>query len=258
MAGIFITGATDGLGLAAARLLIEQGHSVTGHARNERRAEQLRRRLPGMADVLIADLSSRRQTVDLANRANRRGAFDAVIHNAGVGYREPRKITTEDGHAHVLAINVLAPYILTCLMDRPRRLVYLSSGMHHSGDADTRDMDWDRRPWNGAQAYSDSKLYDATLAFAVARLWPGVLSNALEPGWVPTKMGGPGAPDDIELAHITQAWLAAADDPAAKVSGRYFYHQKETAPAEDALDPAFQDELLLSLEELTSVPFPPR
>ncbi|MFJ8364208.1 SDR family NAD(P)-dependent oxidoreductase [Streptomyces sp. NPDC093984] len=256
MAHVFITGTTDGLGLAAARLLIEQGHTVTGHARNERRAEQLRERCPEMDTVLVADLSSRKQTVDLAEQANAGAPFDAVIHNAGIGYRERAKITTEDGHAHVLAVNVLAPYILTCLMRRPERLVYLSSGMHQGGRGDTRDLDWERRPWNGAQAYSDSKLYDATLAFAVARLWPDVLSNSLEPGWVPTKMGGPGAPDDITQAHITQAWLAVSEDPEAKVSGRYFYHRQEVPPSPAALDVGFQDDLLATLEELTSVPFP--
>ncbi|MEV5176937.1 SDR family NAD(P)-dependent oxidoreductase [Streptomyces flaveolus] len=256
MARVFITGSADGLGLAAARLLIQQGHTVTGHARNERRARQLRERLPGAEAVLVADLSSRKQTMDLAEQANEGAPFDAVIHNAGIGYRERAKITTEDGHAHVLAVNVLAPYILTCLMHRPKRLVYLSSGMHRGGRGDTRDMDWERRPWNGTQAYSDSKLYDATLAFAVARLWPDVLSNSLEPGWVPTRMGGPSAPDDITQAHLTQAWLAVSEDPEAKVSGRYFYHQKEMAPALAALDVGFQDDLLATLEEFTSVPFP--
>ncbi|MBV2353851.1 SDR family NAD(P)-dependent oxidoreductase [Streptomyces sp. J2-1] len=256
MARVFITGTTDGLGLAAARLLVEQGHTVIGHARNERRAQQLRERLPEAETVLAADLSSRKQTVRLAEQANELDPFDAVIHNAGVGYRERAKITTEDGHAHVLAINVLAPYILTSLMHRPKRLVYLSSGMHQGGRGDTRDLDWERRPWNGSQAYSDSKLYDATLAFAVARLWPEVLSNSLEPGWVPTKMGGPGAPDDITQAHITQAWLAVSEDPEAKVTGQYFYHQKEVPAALAALDTGFQDDLLATLEELTSVPFP--
>ncbi|MFF3256113.1 SDR family NAD(P)-dependent oxidoreductase [Actinacidiphila glaucinigra] len=256
MARVFITGTTDGLGLAAARLLAEQGHTVVGHARNERRAQQLRERLPEAETILMADLSSRKQTVRLAELANELDPFDAVIHNAGIGYRERSKVTTEDGHAHVLAVNVLAPYILTCLMHRPKRLVYLSSGMHHGGRVDTRDLDWERRPWNGSQAYSDSKLFDATLAFAVARLWPDVLSNSLEPGWVPTKMGGPGAPDDITQAHITQAWLAVSDDPEAKVSGQYFYHQKEVPPALAAMDTGFQDDLLATLEELTSVPFP--
>ncbi len=125
------------------------------------------------------------------------------------------------GLAHVFAINVLAPYLLTALMARPDRLVYLSSGMARGGDADLDDPQWIARRWNGSQAYSDSKLFDVLLAFGVARRWPDVLSNSVEPGWVPTKMGGAGAPDDLSLAPITQAWLAVSDEPAAKTTGRH-------------------------------------
>ncbi|MEV5177301.1 hypothetical protein AB0L10_41015 [Streptomyces flaveolus] len=73
---------------------------------------------------------------------------------------------------------------------------------------------------------------------------------------MPTKMGGSGAPDDITQAHFTQAWLAVSDDPEATMSGRYFYHQKEVAPALVALDAGFQDDLLATLGEITSIPFP--
>jgi NAD(P)-dependent dehydrogenase (short-subunit alcohol dehydrogenase family) len=148
-----------------------------------------------------------------------------VIHNAGVGYREPRRLT-EDGLEHVFAVNVLAPYLLTALIDRPKRLIYLSSGMHRSGEPRLDDLQWTARPWNGAQAYADSKLYDVMLAFGVARRWPDVLSNAVEPGWVATKMGGPSAPDNLALGSVTQAWLAVSDDPIATVTGGYFYHQR--------------------------------
>ena len=72
----------------------------------------------------------------------------------------------------MFAINVLAPYLLTALVPAPERLVYLSSGMHFGGDPDLTDLQWERRRWNGAQAYSDSKLWDTMLAFAVARRWP--------------------------------------------------------------------------------------
>jgi NAD(P)-dependent dehydrogenase (short-subunit alcohol dehydrogenase family) len=119
-----------------------------------------------------------------------------------------------DGHAHMLAINVLAPYQLTALVAPPPRLVYLSGGMHRGGTPSIDDLDWERRQRNGAQAYSASKLFDATFTAAVARRWPGVLSNAVEPGWGPTKMGGPGAPDDLAQAHVTQAWLAVSEDGA--------------------------------------------
>jgi NAD(P)-dependent dehydrogenase (short-subunit alcohol dehydrogenase family) len=193
-----------------------------------------------------------RQVVEAANAL---GCFDAVIHNAGVGYREPR-VETADGLEHVFAINVLAPYLLTALITTPRRLVYLSSGMHRQGDATLDDPQWARRPWNGAQAYADSKLFDVTLAFAVARRWPATASNSLEPGWVPTKMGGSAAPDDLSLAPLTQAWLAASDDPAARATGGYFYHQRPREVHPAARDSAFQERLLDYCETLTGIALP--
>src|ERR1039458_10209559 len=203
MSCIFITGSTDGLGLMAARLLIEQGHDVTLHARNRERSGAARVALPQAEAVVIGDLSSVAKIRGVAEQANAIGRYDAVIYNAAVGYREPRRIETVDGLSHVFAINVLAPYLLTALMTPPDRLVYLSSGMHRGASADLADLQWADRRWNGAQAYSDSKLFDVVLAFAVARRRPDVLSNALEPGWVPTKMGGPGAPDDLALRSDT-------------------------------------------------------
>src|SRR3984893_17589801 len=130
----------------------------------------------------------------------------------------------------VFMVNTLAPYILTALIDRPKRLVYLSSGMHRSARAHLDDLVWQKRAWTGATAYAESKLHDVLLAFAIARHWPSVLSNALEPGWVPTRMGGPGAPDDLDQAHRTQAWLASSDDRDAQVTGEYFFHMHPRAP----------------------------
>jgi NAD(P)-dependent dehydrogenase (short-subunit alcohol dehydrogenase family) len=256
MSKVFITGSADGLGLAAAQLLIRDGHEVVGHARNARRAGQSRASLPGIADVVVGDLSALEQTVSIADQVNALGRFDAVIHNAGIGYREPRRIATVDGHAHVLAVNVLAPYVLTALIERPDRLVYLSSGMQRGGDASVDDLDWERRRWNGTQAYSDSKLFDTVLAFAVARAWPEVLSNSVEPGWVPTKMGGAGAPDDLSQAHLTQAWLAVGKDPGALVSGAHFYHKRPREVHPDARSKEFQDELMQALAGLTGIVLP--
>jgi NAD(P)-dependent dehydrogenase (short-subunit alcohol dehydrogenase family) len=256
MASVLITGSADGLGQMAARRLVAAGHDVVLHGRTPQRAQEALDAVPGAAGTLPGDLSSIAETRALAEQANERGRFDAVIHNAGVGYREPRRVETIDGLSHVFAINVLAPYLLTALMTRPRRLVYLSSGMHGGGDPSVDDLQWRDRRWQGAQAYSDSKLLDLVLAFAVARRWPEVLSNAVEPGWVPTRMGGVGAPDDLERGDETQAWLAVSDEPGAQVSGRYLYHLTERRHDPAADDPAVQDALLEACAQLTGVTLP--
>jgi NAD(P)-dependent dehydrogenase (short-subunit alcohol dehydrogenase family) len=243
MARVFVTGSTDGLGLMAARLLVEQGHTVTGHARDQRRADDVRSVLPTNA-VAVGDLWSIAGMRAVADQVNALGRHDAVIHNAGVGYREPRRIATPDGLAHVFAVNVLAPYVLTALIERPQRLVYLSSGMQRGGRSDLSDAQWEHRRWNGSQAYADSKLFDTMLAFAVARMWPDVLSNSVDPGWVATRMGGAGAPDDLAAGSVTQVWLAVSHDPAASVTGEHFCHQRPHRPHPDAHSTEHQDALL--------------
>jgi NAD(P)-dependent dehydrogenase (short-subunit alcohol dehydrogenase family) len=253
MSRVLITGSADGLGLLAARRLLGEGHDVVLHARNDSRAADARQAAPGAASVLVGDLAGIDETRKLAEQATAAGPFDAVIHNAAVGYRERRRQVTADGLAHVFAVNVLAPYLLTALVPAPARLVYLSSGMHRSGDPDLADLQWERKRWNGSQAYADSKLWDTVLAFAVARRWPAVRSNAVDPGWVATKMGGRGAPDDLEQGAVTQAWLATSDDPGATGTGGLFHHQRprDTHPA--AHDPAVQEGLLAACAALTGV-----
>jgi NAD(P)-dependent dehydrogenase (short-subunit alcohol dehydrogenase family) len=238
MARVFITGSADGLGRAAAQTLLEEGHEVAVHARTPERLTAVRDLVDRGAAPIVGDLSDEGQTRAVARQVNELGPMDAVIHNAGV-YSGP----------HVLPVNVVAPYLLTALIQRPQRLVYLSSGMHRGGRAALADMDW-----NGSRAtgtYSDSKLFLTAFAAAVARLWPDVFSNAVDPGWVPTKMGGAGAPDDLRLGHLTQEWLATSDDPEARTSGGYWYHQRRREPAAGVHDRRLQDELLEELARFT-------
>ncbi len=237
----------------AAELLIEQGHGVVLHARNEQRANEVLSAVPGAEKAVIGDLTSIAQTRSVADQVNALGSFDAVIHNAGVGYREPKRLASEDGLPHVFAVNTLAPYILTALIHKPNRLVYLSSGLHQNGDLSLNDLTWEDRLWRGHQAYSDSKMHDVLLAFAVARHWPEVLSNAVEPGWVPTKMGGPAAPDDLDAGCRTQAWLAVSNDPAAMVTGKYFYHMRLRNPLAGTRSTEVQERLLEACKRLSGV-----
>lgn len=199
--------------------------------------------MPGAEGVVTADLGSLDETKQLAAKVNALGKFDAVIHNAGV-YRASAE--------EIFAVNTLAPYVLTCLIQRPKRLIYLSSDMHLQGRSklDSFKTEIDRI------TYSDSKLHVLMLCMAVARKWPGGYANAVDPGWVPTKMGGRGAPDDLQKGYETQVWLAVSDDEKVKVSGRYFHHRKESRHNPEADDPSLQERFLSLCEEMTGASFP--
>jgi NAD(P)-dependent dehydrogenase (short-subunit alcohol dehydrogenase family) len=238
---IFITGSAGGLGRAAAQTLLGAGHDVIVDARSAERLAAVGGLIGRGASAVVGDLADLDETRAVADQVNRLGQVDAVIHNAGVS-----------SGPHVLPVNVVAPYLLTALIHRPQRLVYLSSDMHPGGRADVAGVDWSGR--RGTASYSDSKLFVTTLAVAVARLWPDVYSNAVDPGWVPTSMGGPGAPDDLRLGHLTQEWLATSDEPEARTSGGYWYHQQRRTPHAAALDPQFQDDLLAALAGFTGAP----
>src|SRR3954464_2898988 len=258
MPRIFITGSADGLGRATAQTLLDDGHEVVVHARSAERLAAVGDLVGRGAVPVVGDLADLDQTRDVAEQVNRIGRMDAVIHNAGVS----------SGRT-VLPVNVIAPYLLTALIDRPQRLVYLSSGMHRGGRADLTGMDWSSRSVAGS--YSDSKLFVATLSAAVARLWPSVVSNAVDPGWVPTRMGGPNAPDDLRLGHLTQEWLAVSDDPAALTTGGYLHPHRRPKPPPPpppggygppqglqkphpaVHDQHFQDQLLDSLARFTGM-----
>ncbi|MET4591752.1 NAD(P)-dependent dehydrogenase (short-subunit alcohol dehydrogenase family) [Arthrobacter sp. 754] len=235
---VFITGSADGLGRATAQSLVDDGHEVIVHARSAVRLAAMQDLLDRGATGVAGDLSDMEETRGVAAQVNRGGPVDAVIHNAGV-YNGP----------HIFQVNVVAPYLLTALIHRPRRLIYVSSGMHRGGSA--------ALPGSGhtgqsqRTTYSDSKLYVTALSAAVARLWPDVLSNSVDPGWVPTKMGGPGAPDDLRLGHLTQEWLATSEDPEALTSGGYWYHQHRRKAHPAVYELGFQDTLLNHLAGVT-------
>ncbi len=258
MAKVFITGSSDGLGQMAAQLLVEQGHSVVLHARNASRGKVARAAVPGAEELVIGDFSSLAAVRDVAEQVNRLGVFDAVIHNAAVGYKEKQRVLTEDNLPLVFQVNTLAPYMLTALIEKPKRLVYISSELHRKADVSLNDLLWESRAskWNGTKAYSETKLHDTLLAFAVARRWPGVLSNSVEPGWVATKMGGPRASGDLDAGPRTQAWLAVSDEPAAKVSGQHWYHKELRAPKPVTRDVEVQEKLLEACEQLSGVRLP--
>jgi NAD(P)-dependent dehydrogenase (short-subunit alcohol dehydrogenase family) len=242
MARVLVTGSAGGLGRLAADSLLAGGHDVVVHARDRSRLAAAADLVPRGAVAVTGDLADPDQTRGVARQVDELGPVDAVIHNAGV----------ESGP--VLAVNVVAPYLLTALVQRPERLVFLSSSMHRGGRAEVPDLD--RAGRAAAASYSDSKLLVTTLAFALARRWPVVRSNAVDPGWVPTRMGGPGAPDDLTLGHRTQEWLAVSQDPEARTTGGYWYHRTRRPPHPASLDERLQDDLLSELARHTGVHLP--
>lgn len=240
MARILITGSTDGLGLAAAETLLGEGHEVVVHARSHQRMTAVQHLVGRGAHCVVGDLADDAEVRQMADDANLIGGIDAVIHNAGV----------LSGSA-LLPVNVVAPYLLTALIRGPRRLIYLSSGMHRSGDTRLSGLDWAGR--SATASYSTSKLHVTALSAAIARLIPHLVSNTVNPGWVPTRMGGRSAPDDLRLGHRTQEWLATSSDPAALTSGGYWFHQHLQTPHPAVHDVRFQDALLAQLAEHTGV-----
>ncbi len=225
------------------------------HARNEERAKQAMSKVPGAEKVLTADLSGIEETKKLAEQVNKMGSFDAIIHNAGI-LNVPQNGKSKDGIPLLFAVNTLAPYILTALINRPKRLVYLSSSMHRGGDAQENQLNAILHG-KKSPSYSDTKLHDLILAMAVARKWPEVISNAVDPGWVPTKMGGSSAPDSLEKGYETQAWLATSQEAEALKSGRLLFHKKELNFNKQAAQQAIQEKLLSICEKLSQVSLQP-
>lgn len=242
MAKIFISGSSDGLGLLAAQSLMNMGHRVVMHARNEERKEALIKKFAKAENILIGDLSKQNEIIRLAEDANGFGKFDAVIHNAGVYNASAKDIFT---------VNVLAPYMLTCLMQASQRLIYVSSDMHLGGQS---HLEKETFPTN-QMTYSDSKLLLLMLCKAFANKWNKRYINALHPGWVPTKMGGKGAPDDLKKGYETQVWLAVSEEAAVKVSGEYFFHLKKSNYHKQADDVELQAKLIAHCEKISAVQF---
>lgn len=248
MAKIFITGSADGLGLLTARSLVSMGHEVVLHARNQSRGKQALEKVPGAKTVLIADLSDINEVKELASKVNTLGAFDAVIHNAGL-YNVSGN--SPDGLPLVFAVNSIAPYILTCLIEKPKRLIYLSSDMHLSANPNLENLSGGKI--KGNISYSDTKFHDLILSMIVADKWNDVYSNAINPGWVPTKMGGTGAPDNLEKGYQTQVWLAESNDKDALVSGQYFYHKKPSRYLQAAMNKEVQEKFRTVCRQITGI-----
>lgn len=241
MSRILVTGSNDGIGAEIARVLTGQGHEVIRHARNAERADGSR--------FVVGELSSLRSTRAMAADVLRLGAPDVVVHNAGWGSKDESRPVTEDGLEKTFQINALAPLLLTALLPKPRRIVFVSSDSIVRGKIRLDDLQHEQE-WSQDSAYADSKLAMTALAFALARRWPDVLSNAVHPGWVSTKMSGYAAPLTVAQGADTPAWLAVSDDPAALATGTFFQDREAIEVNQQASDPSLQDALLTRCLEL--------
>ena len=257
MACVFITGSSTGLGLMAGQLLIEQGHEVVLHGGTRDRADDARTAAPDARGAVVGDLTMLAGMRQVAEEASRLAPLDAVIHNAGIGYREPRRIATTEGLPHVFAVNVLAPYVLTALIERPKRLVYLSSGMHHGVRTALDDVTWTKRPWQGAQAYAESKLYERCSPLR----WRAAGRMCSRTRW---SLAGcrPGWADPVLPTIWTRRISPRPGSPPAMIQGPgdgwYFYHLRPRDPNPAARDRQVQDALLAICERLSGVSLPVR
>jgi NAD(P)-dependent dehydrogenase (short-subunit alcohol dehydrogenase family) len=255
MVKVFITGSSDGIGLSAAQRLISQGHSVVLHARNAQRALDTQKAAPGALSVVVADLRSLAAIKQLATDADALGPYDAIIHNAGIGYGTTSSAeVTSDGVSAVFSVNTLAPYVLTCLMQRPRdRILFMSSDSSYGGDPSLRNA-------SRSTSYSDSKLHDVMLANAFARRWDGttgVQVLSMHPGWVRTKMGGSHAPGSVDKpTRALAAWAAGEGVLAGMKSGSMVDAEGEIRQARGAGVVEKQEELMGICEKVSGVSVP--
>ncbi|HIY92480.1 SDR family NAD(P)-dependent oxidoreductase [Companilactobacillus sp. HBUAS56275] len=239
MVKILITGSSTGLGALAAMDLLAQHNDVVLHARNQERAEAALKRNPMASGVLIGDLSKLSDIRSIAQQANQIDSFDVVIHNAGVNSSNSMLTST---------VNIMAPYMLTGLMNRPKRLIYVSSGMHRGASLDIENLE-------STVDYSGSKLALLMLMKYVSNRWTNTIVNAVDPGWVPTRMGGSAANDDLKQGYSSQVWLATGNDSQALKTGNYYYHKSLSRYDQRVDNQSLQRELIQKLETLTDVKF---
>jgi NAD(P)-dependent dehydrogenase (short-subunit alcohol dehydrogenase family) len=256
MSRIFVTGAAQGIGLETARTLIDMGHDVVAHARTAERAAVTRAAIPGVAAIVTGELSDMASTKDLAAQAMAAGPYDVIVHNAAVGGGSGGRAETADGLERIFHVNVVGPFILTCLMPLAPRMVYLTSGLEADGRLHMDDLQWLKRPWHGMQAYSDTKLHDSILSFELAARRPEIVVNAVDPGWIRTGLGGPNAPDPIHLGAETQVWLATSDEEIATTSGQYIKRREVHVPNPATQDATQRAALVAELERITGLTFP--
>ncbi len=272
---IVVTGASSGIGAAAAVELAKRGARVTPVGRNPERLVKVAERVRAAGDgtggePLQADFASldevRRLAGELLERHER---IDVLVNNAGLlmGRRE----LTADGHEKTFAVNHLAPFLLTNLLlerlgaSAPARIVTTSSDAHHSGRMDFDDL-MAERSWSSWRAYASSKLANVLFTRALARRLDGndVVANCLHPGVIRTRLGR--GPSPIAMGWtLAKPFFAspkrgagtivylASDPEAGDFNGGYFVDCRLKPPTREAADEELADRLWRVSEELTGL-----
>jgi NAD(P)-dependent dehydrogenase (short-subunit alcohol dehydrogenase family) len=273
---VVLTGASSGIGAAAAIELGRLGATVVPIGRSAQRlaavAEKLEAAGGTAADPEVADLSSLEEVRALAQRLLARHArIDVLVNNAGtVASRRP---LTPEGHGKTFAVNHLAPFLLTnLLLDRlrssaPARVVTTSSVEHRKGSIDPRTLAQDERTWSPMAAYRNSKLANVLFTRELARRLEGsgVVANCLHPGGVRTELGRElplvmklgwklisrsfATPQD---GARTLVYLASAAE-AGEVSGEYFANCGPARISPQAGDQALARALWRESEQLVGL-----
>lgn len=258
---VLLTGATDGIGRLTATALVERGARLIVHGRNPAKVERVVSELSTetlLVRGLVADLASLEATARLADEvAHLEPKLDVVIHNAGIGFgtaRERREVS-HDGFELRLAVNYLAPFVLTERLAKKglptRASIYLASIGQEALDFD--DMQLEKR-YAGVTAYRRSKIALVMLAFDQAERRPEVVSHVLHPGTLlATQMViEAGIEPHGPASRGVESTLAVLDTAiAGGESGRYFDESHPARAHADAYDRSMRERLRTTSHALT-------
>jgi NAD(P)-dependent dehydrogenase (short-subunit alcohol dehydrogenase family) len=273
---VLITGGTSGIGKATAVALAAMGANVVVVGRNPERGgaavEEIKAQShSGSVELMLADLSVQAQLRRLAKEFLRRhDRLDMLANNAGLV--QSKRTETPDGIETTLAINHLAPFLLTNLLierleqSAPSRVITVSSEAQRWGNMDFEDMQ-SRRKYRGFPVYGMTKLANIMFTYELAERLDGtgVSANCLHPGSVDTNFGKNNRDAmalffrtfklfmrSPEQGADTLIWLSSSFEVDG-VSGKYFSDRKEIEAKKVAYDPAARRRLWEISEDLTGV-----